>query len=100
MKVTKWKIFYDDGTTFSSSDGEAKEAPMDGVQVIVEWFDNGTIKVTEGMEYYWWTGDCWAFGRLNDLERWLRALLPELKFGRFTKNAVHQAAIKEAHGSH
>jgi len=96
MKVIEWKIFYDDGTTHHSSESSASEAKQDGIQVIVEWYDNNTYKIHEGYNYYWWTGDCWAYGGLNDLERWLRVLCPDVKFGRFTKNAVHQAALTEA----
>ena len=83
-----WKIYYDDEATFSYGDGLPEEAPLDGVQAIVEFRSNNTVHPYEGFEYYHWTGDCWAAGYLKDLERWLRRELPGLKYGRFCKNAV------------
>ena len=97
MKVlTKWTVWYDDGATHSSADGTPESAPLDGVQAITEHFENGTSEIHEGHDYYYWTGDCWAYGNLASLERWLRRELPNLKFGRFTSNAVHLKAVEEA----
>lgn len=84
----KWTIYYDDETTFSNEDGLPEAAPPDGIQGIVEFRDNGTAHPFEGFDYYFWAGDCWAAGYLNDLERWLKRELPCLKYGRFCKNAV------------
>lgn len=95
-RVIRWCVYFDDGSVFSSNGTSAEDVPQDGVQVIVEWFDNGNVQIHEGSSYYWWTGDCWAYGGLNSLERWLRAICPQVKFGRFTKNAVHDAAVAEA----
>ena len=99
MKAVAWEIFYDDGSRSRSEDCAPENASLDGVQAIVEWDENGNPQIHEGCEYYFWTGDCWAYGALNDLERWLRAVLPRLKYGRFTKNAVHKAAVRAAGGS-
>ncbi len=86
--VERWRIYYDDGTTFSSEDGAANGAPTDGIQGIVEWRTNGTVQVHEGADYYYWSGDCWAVGWLHDLERWLRRDFPQLKYGRFVADKV------------
>lgn len=94
--VIRWSIYLDDGSVFLSDDMTPENVPQDGIQVIVEWFDNGTVQIHEGSDYYWWTGDCWAYGGLNSLERWLRAMCPQVKFGRFTRNTVHNAAVAEA----
>ncbi len=96
--MTRWRIYYDDGSTFSFEDGPAEDAPLDGVQVIVERFENGNVQIHEGCDYYYWTGDCWAYGAINDLERWLRGVFPKLKYGRFTRNDVHKRAVREANG--
>lgn len=53
MKVTKWKIWYDDGSTFSSEDGKAEAAPSEGVQIVAEI--RGKRKILHhGGEYYRW----------------------------------------------
>ena len=95
-KLISWKIFYDDETTFSSNDGKPEQAPKDGVQVIVSLYDNNTFNITEGQDYYYWSGDSWAYGGLPTLEKWVRKELPNLKFSRFTSNKVYQKALKEA----
>ena len=82
MKTLSWTIYYDNREPFSSKDGEAKDAPTDGIQGIVEYFDNNTHIVHSGAEYYYWTGLSWAIGWQKDLERWLRRDLPDLKYGR------------------
>lgn len=99
LEVMRWKVYYDDGTTFSSDDGSAEKAPLDGVQAVVQYHPNGRNEVLEGHDYYWWTGDCWAYGRVNDLERWLRAMCPGVKFGRFTRTAIHQRIMGDLYGS-
>ncbi len=94
----EWKIWYDDGSTYSSDQGSAESAPLDGVQAIVQYHSNGNNEVLEGMNYYWWTGDCWAYGQVGDLDRWLRATCPNVKFGRFTRNSIHKAIMEELYG--
>lgn len=94
-----WRIYYDDGSTFSSEDGLPEEAPLDGIQGIAQEKDNGVKEFHEGFEYYYWMDDCWAHGRINSLERWLRKVLPALKYGRFTSNKIHKKAMEDLYGS-
>lgn len=91
----RWRIYYDDGPPVDSADCAAEAAPVDGVQAIVEWQPNGNIAVLWGADYYWWTGDCWAHGRLSSLERWLRLIAPGVKFGRFARNTVYEQIMRE-----
>lgn len=58
-----WKIFYEDGSTYSSDDGPPETAPALGVQVIVqEDLDTGRYNQS-GSDYYvfrdgrWWGVD-------------------------------------------
>jgi len=96
--VERWCVYYDNATTFSSEDGTANDAPADGIQGIIEWRTNGTVQIHEGGDYYLWTGDCWTTGGLNDLERWLKRIVPELKYGRFIANAVFQQMRQDITG--
>ena len=93
-----WKIFYDDETTFSSDDGKPEIAPLDGIVVILERYDNKTFNIIFGHEFYFWNGDCWSYGGLASLERWLRKILPLVKYGRFTKNEIYKNLFKSVYG--
>jgi len=56
--VTRWKIWYLDGSTFSSEDGKPEAAP-DGIEVIAERRDGRTLLHTGG-EHYRWDGNGWS----------------------------------------
>ncbi len=94
----RWIIYYDDDSIYTDLDGPAEKAPPDGIQGILDFHDNGTNTIHIDFDYYWWTGENWASGRLNDLERWLRAIAPGVKFGRWTKSSVHIRISKEING--
>lgn len=96
-----WNIRYDDGSEFSSEDGPAESAPVDGVLTILERRPDGRVEPHHGMEFYWWTGENWIVGNQVDLERWLRREFPALKFGRYAPDSVWlaqwAATLKEQH---
>lgn len=95
-KTKKWKIWYDDGSTFSNEDGTPEEAPVDGILAILEKRANNTIMNHHANEYYYWTGENWFSGNLASLERWLRKELPNLKYGRWTKDSIWKEVMKES----
>lgn len=88
--IVRWRLYYDDGTTFSSEDGAPDEAPLDGVVGVGEEDDTGRRQTYWGADYYFWTGDGWAGGNIADLERWLRRVLPQLKYGRWAPQTLWQ----------
>jgi hypothetical protein len=52
--LTDWVIYYDDGTSFSSDDGDPSRAPKEGVQVVA-CADVGTGKLLwHSAEAYCW----------------------------------------------
>jgi hypothetical protein len=95
-KASTWSIWYDDGSVYRHIDGPAKEAPLDGIVVIWEKCSDNQEVVHHGRDYYYWNGENWVSGERADLERWLRGVLPELKFGRWTKDSVFNKAKKDA----
>lgn len=75
--MPKWRIYYDNGLTFSDEDGTLKEAPAFGVQAIV------------------CDPDIWHGGDFTGLIDYLvRTGL--VKFGRLTTNEKYHAAVDGA----
>ena len=95
-KCVRWKAWLDDGTTASSDDREPHEVPTDGGLCIVEKKRDRTVTVHEGHNYFYWNGENWVSGNQAALETWLRKELPNLKFGRWTKDGVFKEAMAEA----
>lgn len=94
-----WKIYYADGSTFSSEDGSIEDAPARGVQVIIQP-DKGVVWATQtGQDYYIWRdGRWWAcdiFGLFDFLIEG-----GQVKFGRTITtdefNEIFQRALGEA----
>lgn len=100
--AAKWRIYYDNEITYSSGDGAAEDAPVDGVQMIIEWQDDkpDTKIVHMGMDYYLRVGDTWASCNQHDLERHLRIRPPKahvILFGRWMDTNKYHLIRKQAH---
>lgn len=75
--VKGWKLFYKDGSTYSSNDGAWADAPINGVQVLVV-YENGTDGmgrnmriIHSGKDFYYKDGDsygCYFDGEDNKAE--------------------------------
>jgi len=69
-----WRIYYSDGTTFDSTQGEPVDSPVFGVQCIVmvdpepstSSYHTGRLNVHAG-DWYWWDGERWWTGDLFGL---------------------------------
>lgn len=76
-----FRIYYDDGQTFTSDDGAFEQAPADGVLFILQQ-DGGRVVTLSGADYYANIDGCIvASGELGPL---LRKMAPWCKFGRWT----------------
>ena len=96
-----WKIWYDDSTTFSSEDGNPEDAPMDGVQAILQWLPNGNYEIITTSDYYWWVEDRWVGSGLAGFERYLRKrdrLEVVVIFGRWTSSLLFEKITKQVNG--
>lgn len=101
MAAPEWRIYYGDGSTFSSGDGPPQEAPALNVQAIVrvDTDPNGVGRyVLQGFDYYWLTEcDGWYGGDLFGLfdylagPGWKRVL-----FGRSIPGPEFRAAVSAA----
>jgi hypothetical protein len=94
-----WRIFYTDGSTYSSLDGSPYDAPPDGVQVIVKAdADNGRFLVAQ-RDYYWFDHQRqeWFGGDIGGFWQHLRKPGPsKVLFGEFVTNAEYNRCITAA----
>lgn len=80
----QWRIYYHDGSTFSSEDGTVDEAPREGLICIVGYGRDGQRYIANRWDFYHWdegTGQFWGrdvFGVLWDAKRfgWIFRMVP------------------------
>lgn len=93
----KWKIYYNDGTTYCDQDGSPFDAPGRGVQIVaIE--DNRVGRILLGKEdNYWWLNDRWYGGDLFGLYDYLQDSGPKkVIFGRVIDMDSFNSIIKIA----
>lgn len=101
MTGPRWRVYYDDHSTFDSTQGEPHEAPGLGVQAIVQVdAEVGRVILTRFDWYYyrydlgeWWASDHFGlFDQLtNDRNRWVGAV----RAGR--NAAAYEDVLRRAH---
>jgi hypothetical protein len=80
--VARWRIFYDDGSTYGSDDGPWADAPSDGVlYVLIQKADADVVETISGSDHYVLLDDE-TVATTGDLGPLLR--LWGVKFGRWT----------------
>jgi len=93
-----WRIYYVDGSKFSSTDGWWEDAPLFGVFAVVERCESTGRRVLYGTDYYYrpptdawleamsceWDGDYTA--KTDNLTPTLQKYAPWIKWGMWTSN--------------
>jgi len=92
-RLIGWKLYYDDGSVFASTHVLWQDAPSDGIQVLVEFYDDGTKKIHIERDYYI-LDDGKAYGT-NNINPWLRKQ-GTVKFGRWSSDDKFQELVKKA----
>lgn len=92
-KLIGWKLYYDNGSVLSSLETKWEDAPPDGIQVLVEFYDDGSKKLHIERDYYI-LDDGKAYGT-NNINPWLRKY-GIVKFGRWSSDDKFQELIKKA----
>lgn len=115
----RWKIYYGDGSTFSSDDGEPEEAPRLNVQIIIQDDPDKIWIAQQRADYYvweygrWWGKDLFGLwehlflyaglsialagktiGSVDYMNIW-RAAKNDPMFGKKAAFARHETAFKE-----
>jgi hypothetical protein len=59
--VLKWRVFYEDGSTFDSSQGSPDDAPPEGFVCSLGYDKSGQRYIMHGFDFYMWDveGDQW-----------------------------------------
>ena len=98
--IIGWLVIYDDFSVYSSKDISPNDLPINGIQWILEFPDNGGKRNVHGMDYYRWTGDSWAGGNIGDLRDWLRLRneIPIILYGRWMSDKDYDKVRKIVQG--
>jgi hypothetical protein len=98
-----WRVYYEDGSTFSDEDGPAQDAAGLGVLCIVQWDDQLRRKeILHGdgpriVDWYWWEAENWLCGDMAGLVQYLAAPgAKKILVGRNMPNAQFRAVMKQA----
>lgn len=86
-----WRIYYDDGTTFSDEDGAFTSAPNDGVLGVVVADDDVGRHLLKDKDYYFILRDG-TIGETDDLGPFLRRL-GVVKFGRWAGDKPYKGTL-------
>jgi hypothetical protein len=91
-----WRIYYSDGLTFDSSQGEPCEAPAWGVIVIAQSNDLVGRQLVHQKDYYWWE-DAWFGGNIIGLVDYLtRTECGIVRMGRTITNNQYRGLVQRA----
>lgn len=95
MPILQWKVFYDDGTTFSDRDGSAAEAPPVGVQAILQQADPAIgTRICARFDFYWFDRGEWHGSDVFGLHDYLMRACPSIvKFGRVMPRLAFEAVM-------
>lgn len=104
--MVDWKVFYADGSTYSSKDGPPEKAPKDYAEVVMQYEpfrDRRDIISGAGTtyQYYCWHGDRWIIHDDSGLEQY-NALFKDKAIvlrGFYIEDekfwAIHQQAVDD-----
>lgn len=84
LKPISWRIYYADGTTYDSTQGEPKDAPSTGVICIKHFIEN-EWRISAFVDYY-----CWELGSewwgADQAGFWQYMFKPGIKIIKFGTN--------------
>ncbi|HSH00477.1 MAG TPA: hypothetical protein VLB27_10525 [candidate division Zixibacteria bacterium] len=95
-----WRIYYDDGSTFSDEDGGPEAAPSEGFVCAVGYDERGQRYIMHGWDFYQWDDEgkqWWGMDRYGLHDRLRRNLVFAYKEGRTVTRTQFEALIARAH---
>ena len=95
----EWRIYYDDGATFSNLDGEPDEAPPFGFICAVGYDETGKRYIMHGWDHYCWDKEAkqwWGMDQYGLIDRLARNLVYAYKQGRTVTKTRFQEIMQDA----
>ena len=95
-----WRIYYDDGSTFDSDQGEPHEAPSQGFICAVGYDELGDRYIMHGWDHYCFdqaSQQFWGMDLMGVFDRLRRNVLFAYKEGRTVTKSEWQAIMSRAH---
>ena len=98
--MINWRIYYEDGTTFTNLDGGPEDAPAFGMLMVVQHDDDVGRLVMHAWDWFYWRADhqqWWGadiYGLLDQLLH--NKPISALKQGRNTHTATYKAILQKA----
>lgn len=97
--MTRWKLYYGDGSTFSDEDGPPEQAPGCNVMCVAWYDEDNRRRLAHSADYYWFDPTCgrWVGSDLFGLWDYLaRPGLKTVKFGRMIGDLQYRAVMSKA----
>jgi len=97
--MPKWRIYYDDGSTFSDDDGAPHEAPPFGFICAVGYDETGARYIMHGWDHYCWdhaAQQWWGMDQHGLIDRLARNLVYAYKQGRTVTKSRFQELMQLA----
>ena len=97
--IAEWRIFYDDGSTFDSLDGEPHEAPTEGFICAVGYNQMGGRYIMSSWDFYCFdkeSNQWWGMNFPGLLDRLRRGVVYAYKEGRTITNSRFKEIMREA----
>lgn len=95
-----WRIYYADGTTFDSTQGEPEQAPPLGFICAIGYDEAGRRYIMHGWDHYQWdvvTAQWWGMDMCGLFDRLTRNLVVAYKQGRTVTRDEFTAIMRRAH---
>jgi len=95
-----WRIYYDDGATFDSSQGAPHKAPSEGFVCAVGYDESGSRYIMHGWDFYCWDKEAaqwWGCDRMGLHDRLRRNVMYAYKEGRTVTKARFNEIMRLAH---
>ena len=98
--MSKWRIYYDDGSTYDWRAGGPAAAPPEGFVCAVGYDETGARYIMHGWDFYCWdieSGQWWGMDRMGLHDRLRRNVVYAYKEGRTVTKSRFQELMQRAH---
>lgn len=100
MTRPSWRIFYDDGATFDSRQGEPHQAPTRGFVCAVGYDERGERYIMHGWDFYRWDRDArqwWGMDLFGLMDALHEGRVYAFKEGRTVTRSEFERLMDTAH---